>query len=107
MAGKMFTGMQKVLTLQFSAAMELTNDNGVGKVEPVSDDLLAKRWLDDHQAGKSRLAGAIERCAPQPEATLHFSDRAAFSHPSLSLSSLLYVQNFFFAALQVKAYSRI
>ena len=41
MAGKMFTGMQKVLTLQFSAAMELTNDNGLERLTEVLGQLLS------------------------------------------------------------------
>ena len=103
----MFTSMQKVLTLQFSAAMELTNDNGLERLNRSQMIFWPK---DGSTIIKLAKVGLLEQWRDVPHSLRQlctFLIVQLLAKPSLSPSSLLYFENFFFAALQVKAYSRI
>ena len=64
--------MQMVLTLQFSAALELTNDGGLGKVAMGARSMSGQNMAWDNHQGNG-LENAMESGALEPQA-LHFAD---------------------------------
>ena len=100
----MFTSMQEVLTLQFSAALELTNDSGRKGCTGSSLRSSSGQKMAG-QSSRQYRANAMESGAPEPQA-LHFADVQLLAKPGSHPQVCCTFQTFVYAALQMKTYFR-